>query len=46
LQPLGQPRLDLFGLLPGSAAHREIVGESNVNIHVAGFGQSALPART
>jgi len=29
LQPLGQPRLDLFGLLPGLAAHREIVGVSH-----------------
>ena len=29
LQPLGQPRLDLFGLLPGLTAHREIVGVSH-----------------
>jgi hypothetical protein len=29
LQLLGQPRLDLLGLLPGLTAHREIIGVSN-----------------
>ena len=29
LQPPGQPRLDLFGLLPGVAAHDQVIGISS-----------------
>jgi len=28
LQPFGQPRLNLFGLLPGMAAHNQVVSVS------------------
>ena len=42
LQPLGQPRLDLLGLLPGVAARREVIGVSDqhrgARHRLAGFG--------
>src|ERR1035437_10572049 len=42
LQPPGQPRLDLFGLLPGVAAHDQVIGISRErrasDLHPPGIG--------